>query len=301
MFSIVIPLYNKELSITNTLKSVLNQSYTAFEVVIVNDGSTDNSIEKIKAFKDKRIRIIEQENGGVSSARNRGVKEAKYEWIAFLDADDLWMENKLELVRNTINTNKNIELVLHAFETCIVHKNKIIINSYNKNKGVISSLLQAIVNGLKIQTSAVVVKKELFEKDTRLFFREGVNNSEDREVWYKLACLKVKTFYVQEILSKYIVDKREESLTGNINRKFHFLKMDEKLKEFYLYLDDFEKVAFREFICEFNKKIILGSYWVEMNKMPEVFEVHLQRKKFKLLRSLIWLPKILKKIFVKII
>jgi len=90
MFSVVIPLYNKERSVKNTIESVLNQTFQDFEVIVVNDGSTDNSLEVVKSFNDERIRIINQKNSGVSSARNRGIKEAKYEWIAFLDADDLW-------------------------------------------------------------------------------------------------------------------------------------------------------------------------------------------------------------------
>src|SRR5690606_18820867 len=102
MFSIVIPLYNKEQSVTNTLQSVLNQTFTEFEVVIVNDGSTDNSVEKVEAFNDPRIRLIHQANAGVSAARNKGIKEANYEWIAFLDADDLWMEDHLQVLNQMI-------------------------------------------------------------------------------------------------------------------------------------------------------------------------------------------------------
>jgi glycosyltransferase involved in cell wall biosynthesis len=83
MFSVIIPLYNKELSISNTIQSVLDQTFQNFEIVIVNDGSTDNSVKEVEKFDDKRIRLIHQENKGVSAARNRGIEEAKYEWIAF--------------------------------------------------------------------------------------------------------------------------------------------------------------------------------------------------------------------------
>ena len=80
MFSVVIPLYNKELSIKNTIQSVLNQTFQDFEIVVVNDGSTDNSLHVLKEIDDTRIRIINKTNGGVSSARNRGIKEAKFRW-----------------------------------------------------------------------------------------------------------------------------------------------------------------------------------------------------------------------------
>src|SRR5690625_5076160 len=96
MFSVVIPLYNKELSIRNTLQSVLDQTFTDFEIVIVNDGSTDSSAAIVEEFTDPRIRLIHQENQGVSAARNKGIEEAKYDWIVFLDGDDLWENNHLE-------------------------------------------------------------------------------------------------------------------------------------------------------------------------------------------------------------
>lgn len=88
MISVVIPLYNKEASIAQSLKSVLSQEYDDFEVVIVDDGSTDGSVDVVEAMNDPRIRLIKQENGGPSKARNTGVKNAKGEWILFLDADD---------------------------------------------------------------------------------------------------------------------------------------------------------------------------------------------------------------------
>lgn len=88
--SVVIPLYNKATSITSTIQSVLAQSYPYFEIVIIDDGSTDNSVQIVKLIDDKRIRLISKQNGGVSSARNYGIRMAKYEYLAFLDADDYW-------------------------------------------------------------------------------------------------------------------------------------------------------------------------------------------------------------------
>ena len=95
-FSIIIPLYNKQHYIRRTLESVLSQTYTDFEVIVVNDGSKDNSLQEAKKVQDPRIRVIDKENGGVSSARNRGIREAKNEWICFLDADDIMYAHCLE-------------------------------------------------------------------------------------------------------------------------------------------------------------------------------------------------------------
>lgn len=90
MISVVIPLYNKEKQIAHTLQSVFNQTFQNFEVVIVDDGSTDGSVSEVEKFSDLRIRLIHQKNAGVSAARNRGIEEAKSDLIAFLDADDEW-------------------------------------------------------------------------------------------------------------------------------------------------------------------------------------------------------------------
>lgn len=90
MISVVIPLYNKKKQIAHTLQSVFNQTFQDFEVVIVDDESTDGSVAEVEKLCDSRIRLIHQENAGVSAARNRGIEEAKGDLIAFLDADDEW-------------------------------------------------------------------------------------------------------------------------------------------------------------------------------------------------------------------
>lgn len=93
--SVVIPLYNKSPYIARALNSVLSQTIQDFEVIVVDDGSTDNGAEVVKVFNDPRIRLIQQKNRGVSAARNRGIEEAHAELIAFLDADDEWMREHL--------------------------------------------------------------------------------------------------------------------------------------------------------------------------------------------------------------
>lgn len=108
MISVVIPLYNKEKQIKRTLQSVLTQTFQDFEIVIVNDGSTDNSTIEVEKIKDSRIRLIHQENAGVSAARNKGIEEAKYELIAF------WMQTmngKVNIWKFNITCTGNIRNV----------------------------------------------------------------------------------------------------------------------------------------------------------------------------------------------
>src|SRR5690606_10832622 len=98
LVSIVMPCYNAEKYITETVNSVINQTYKNWELIIVNDGSTDNSLNMIKEFaaNDNRISFIDKSNSGVSDSRNKGLEKAKGEYIAFLDADDTWELNNLE-------------------------------------------------------------------------------------------------------------------------------------------------------------------------------------------------------------
>lgn len=94
--SVVIPLYNKAFSIEKTLKTVLQQTFSDFEIVIINDGSTDNSAEIVESIKDCRVQLYHQENQGAAAARNFGIEKSNGNLIAFLDADDFWNPNHLE-------------------------------------------------------------------------------------------------------------------------------------------------------------------------------------------------------------
>ena len=108
MISVVIPLYNKEKTIARAIHSVLNQTYKHFEVIIVNDGSIDNSLNIVQSIPDHRIKIITKKNGGVSSARNTGIKAATCSCIAFLDSDDMWLPWHLQTICRMINEHNDI-------------------------------------------------------------------------------------------------------------------------------------------------------------------------------------------------
>ena len=113
--SVIIPLYNKEAIIERSLQSVLSQDYDDFEVVIVNDGSTDRSMDIVRSIQDPRLVLIEQENGGPSKARNTGVKNAKGDWIVFLDADDELLPGALRSFSNIIKTHHGFDFIICPF------------------------------------------------------------------------------------------------------------------------------------------------------------------------------------------
>jgi|SRR5690625_639018 len=180
MFSVVIPLYNKELSIRNTLQSVLDQTFTDFEIVIVNDGSTDSSAAIVEEFTDPRIRLIHQENQGVSAARNRGIREAKNEWIAFLDGDDLWKEDHLETIRKMIDKYP---------------KDKIFTTSYNRSHerlpdiqdhdiAIIENYFTESIKGHFTWTGVICIHQSVFEEVGG--FNVRLNRGEDLEMWTQI-------------------------------------------------------------------------------------------------------------------
>ncbi|WP_159018213.1 glycosyltransferase family 2 protein [Algibacter sp. L3A6] len=115
-FSVIIPLYNKEGFIADTIKSVLNQTFTDFEIIVVNDGSTDKSLKELQSINDDRLITIQQKNQGVSVARNNGIKNAKGNYITLLDADDEWKPNHLELFYKTIKQFPNGALFCNAYD-----------------------------------------------------------------------------------------------------------------------------------------------------------------------------------------
>lgn len=179
MISVVIPLYNKESSIVKTIESVLLQVYVDFEIVVVNDGSTDNSVALVHSLSDKRIRVIDQKNGGVSSARNNGVKTAKGDWIFFLDADDIISVDCLSTLHYLTIKYSTISVFTANFKI-IFENNKEIMFCKGKNEVLINNPLKALWNR-KIfpRTGAMLIKKECFNNIG--YFRTDITIFEDLE------------------------------------------------------------------------------------------------------------------------
>lgn len=170
MISIIIPLYNKRQSIFSTIDSVLNQSYRDFELLVIDDGSTDGSGEIVKAIQDSRIRYIWKENGGVSSARNRGIEEAKGEWILFLDADDYLIEDGLENLIDGKNRHPSYKIITDSSRKSF-HCKRREDTLYDDDR--FEAYAHDLIN---IRTGNTLFHKECFEKcglfDERMSFFE---------------------------------------------------------------------------------------------------------------------------------
>src|SRR5262245_25838031 len=110
LVSVIIPSYNSARFVSQAVRSVLEQTYSPLEIIVVNDGSTDDTVSVLDAYKGD-IQIVHQANGGVSKARNRGIREAKGKFIAFLDADDQWLPSKIQKQIDCLRANPSAALV----------------------------------------------------------------------------------------------------------------------------------------------------------------------------------------------
>ncbi|MGV6829961.1 MAG: glycosyltransferase family 2 protein [bacterium] len=185
--SVIIPLFNKENTISSCIESILQQQHENFEIIIVNDGSTDASLEKAKSFTDTRIHIHTTKNHGVSAARNFGVSKANSEYICFLDADDTWRSNHL----------KDLYALLENFPDCGMY-GKAYAKDYGQTirtnhldslaenwQGIVSNYFELACKFSVATSSSVLIPKATFEELGG--FNKHVNAGEDTELWIKIA------------------------------------------------------------------------------------------------------------------
>ena len=184
-FSIIIPLYNKQNFITRAVNSVLSQSYINFELIIVNDGSTDNSFDLVSSIIDHRIKIINKVNGGVSSARNLGIDNASNEWICFLDADDHWLPNHLEEILYLLKKYPEAKI----YSTLTQEKSRkglsIAPNGFPDNfEGYIENYFHFAKSATVFNSSSVCINKHALITIDK--FDTNLSHGEDLDVWFKL-------------------------------------------------------------------------------------------------------------------
>ena len=209
MISVVIPLYNKEKQIAHTLQSVLNQSFQDFEVVVVDDGSTDGSAAEVEKFGDLRIRLIHQENAGVSAARNRGIEEAKSDLIAFLDADDEW---KPEYLTTQYHLSQkypdcNVFACNYEFRDSEGKVTPTIIRKipFSEEDGILSNYFEvASCSHPPICSISIMVKKQVIQAIGG--FPVGIKSGEDLLTWARLAC-RNSIAYNRTPLAVFILDE----------------------------------------------------------------------------------------------
>ncbi|MGB3535685.1 MAG: glycosyltransferase [Microcoleaceae cyanobacterium] len=183
LISIIIPVYNGEKTIQETILSVLNQTYKNIEIIIINDGSTDSTLEVISSIPNSNIKVFSYPNTGVSASRNRGIAEAKGEYISFIDADDLWTPDKLETQFNALQENPQAA-VAYSWTDWINQSGEVI--DHGGHHQISGDVYAHLFLGDFIEGgSNVLIRKSALDQVG--VFDESVNFSEDWEMWLRLA------------------------------------------------------------------------------------------------------------------
>ena len=249
--SVIIPTYNRENLIGKAITSALNQTYKNLEVLIIDDGSTDNTKEIIDKFSDKRVKYIKlKENLGGSNARNIGIKMATGKFISFQDSDDIFYPNKLEFQINNLINKKSV------LDFC---KIKVIFNSslqyiipqeYQENNIIQGNIFSELIKGGNfISTQSILIKKNFI---TKYYFDINMPRLQDYELILRMIP-KVKISYTRRILVELHIqkdsiqnskEKLKKAIYILLNKKFKF--KSEQKKSFKNYLNQLLKEFFSE-------------------------------------------------------
>ena len=218
--SIVIPTYNHAEFIGKALKSVIDQTYKDWEAIIIDNNSTDDTDKVINQYDDPRIKYLKINNNGViAKSRNLGIKEAKGEWIAFLDSDDWWTKDKLEVCLSKIG--KNVDFIHHATEYIDKSKSffkKKIIKGREFKKPVLNDLLiGTITKGSQISNSSVIVRKNILTKIGGLNESKVLVGSDDYDTWLRIAKITDQFLYIKKKLSYILFHDARTSNKKNMS------------------------------------------------------------------------------------
>lgn len=213
MISVIIPLYNKENEIARAIESVLSQTFQDFELLIINDGSTDNSLSIAKSFSDKRIKIFSKSNGGVSSARNHGIRQAENKWIALLDADDWWAPSFLISLLEL--SAKYPEASIYCCRYVHVNDQGEVIH-LNRFPDEVEGYFELYNHLFAVNSSSVLVRKRVF--DDCGYFDELLTHGEDTDMWIRIG-MKTRMCYTSEMLSFCYIGGDPLTRSGYSTRK----------------------------------------------------------------------------------
>jgi len=255
LISVIIPTFNRAHLLRRAVKSVLNQTYARFEVIIINDGSSDDTKEVISQFDDERIRYKNQKNKGVSAARNKGIMLARGEYIAFLDDDDEWFPRKLERqVHAFARAPKKVGLVYTGFKFKIFDSSMLPPNFLLTRNGNVHRHLFSI-DSCAIP-SIIMVRKSCFEKCGK--FNENLLAGEDRDFGFRLSSMFWFKYIPEVLVIKY-------EMPGSLSRD----RVKSATADQYLlreYRDKYKRFARQKGALTYFK---LAKFWMSQNNSKE--------------------------------
>ena len=214
-YSVVIPLYNKRSSIQTTIQSVLAQTLHDYEVIVVNDGSTDDSLSVARSFEARGVRVIDQTNQGVSVARNTGILAAEGEYISFLDADDTWHPDYLETMDRLTQTYPESDIFVTAYRVLLSEGKTRLSTRLEPQEGCLPSYWETLKKGYDfVWTSATTIRRQAL-LDAGLF-RPGEKVGQDLDMWARVAERNPRVAYSARVCVDY--DRCAESNARTRNK-----------------------------------------------------------------------------------
>lgn len=290
-FSIVIPLYNKETFVENTLRSVLSQTFSDYEILIIDDCSTDGSLAIAKKFKNENIRIIEHPvNKGLSASRNTGIEHATADYIAFLDADDLWKPFFLGKIFEMIQLFPNAGMYGTDYEE--FYSEDLVLNTqknldFKKNEmKIVDDFFISNSHQLIFCFSSVVIKKEVFKAVGN--FDESITLGEDVDFNIR-ANFQYPLAYYNQVCARYTIFSENQITNSSINNK--------TITDFNKYEVLAKKKPSVKHYLDVNRYFLAMDYKVAGNKIvytklaSEIDQNNLSKKQVLLLKAPVFVVK----------
>lgn len=275
LISIVIPTYNHAHFLERALQCIYDQTYNNWEIVLVDNHSEDNTAGVVSRFQDGRIKhLLIRNNGIIAASRNLGIQNASGEWIAFLDSDDYWQPDKLEVVVRNIAADKDCDVFCH---------DEMMVNIKTGEKKMLhygpytADFYQTmLVYGNRLSTSATVVRTSFLTNNTLLFSEDpDLVTVEDYDLWLNLARLGARFLFIPEIKGEYVIHANNSS--AQLQR--HHNNLINLLKKHTFALQNFEpdkealwkKVKVRVDIAEIKHAVAGKEYLVSLKKLFRLF------------------------------
>lgn len=242
LITIIVPVYNVEKYLEESIRSIINQTYKNIEILAINDGSTDGSLELLKklSYEDDRIKIISQKNKGLSGARNTGIDSAKGNYIMFLDSDDIFSTNELLESLYKIARKDSSDIVFFKYKTKneITKREKILEINLSKESYILSEFLKEIAEKNRCYYGFISACTKLYKKDIffKLRFKEGIYY-EDTEIFLRLLLEAKKISFLNQVGIEYRVG-RVGSITTSTRKIDDMLKVGIFIEEFHKELQE---------------------------------------------------------------
>lgn len=228
-FSVIIPVYNKASSIRSTLQSVFDQTYKNVEIILVDDGSTDNLYDVLNDITH-RVVIIRQANSGVAEARNSGIRKSSGDYICFLDADDIWKPNHLQILNQALQKYPNVKFLstmyLSTFANGEIRSKMPMLKKYEYYSW-IEDYFKVVLDKSStiIHTDTVCIQKSILDT---MQFASGERIGEDTDLWYRIAAY-YPLLLIKEETAVYHRENSTATLQGNNNLDWAFARREREL------------------------------------------------------------------------